>query len=132
MIALLVLLALLDPTPTRVYVFTAKPEFIDAAYKDRVASLADVREALSKRKEVVLVDDQAAADVSLEIVSRREDRDYNRGTRLQVVSAALRRGTYQVDVTGEYRGSLSNWRDAAKDVARLVGEWARDNSGRQR
>jgi len=131
MIVLLILLTFLDPTPTRVYAFTAKPEFIDAAYKDRVASLADVREALSKRKEVVLVDDQAAADVALEIVSRREDRDYNRGSRVATVYAKLSKGAYSVDVTGECRSQYSCWRDAAKDVARLVGEWARDNSGKR-
>lgn len=118
------------PAPHHVYVFTA--EAPGGAMSDEVKGcgdgVKDLRDALAKKKGVTVVDDRAAADITIEVV-KCETRDVGSGgfggktvtpfdeklIHIHAVSSAD-----QADFRGEAPGY---WSRAAKDAADRIEKW---------
>jgi hypothetical protein len=131
--------------PFRVYVFAAEAKFVDADSKARADSVKDVRRHLqNKKKTVVLVEDRASADMTLEVLGRdlvptgdmTTGRDpvlgYTRTT--QDVAGTLwvkmTVGDYSTKVVGRGGAFAGAWSVAADDVSAKVDQWIKDNGAK--
>ena len=133
--ALLLLLATLQspdrsPTSVRVFVFT---ETAAAAAKtpeetERLEAVADMREALKRKKGITIVDDRAQANVLMEVTGRerREEPPGALGgksiTRLgdTIIRLRVKSGAEETELKGM---GLGTWGRAATDAAERFLKW---------
>jgi hypothetical protein len=114
----------LSAAPIRLFLFTAAlPPGIDAAGSARrSATLADLRQILSRDQRIVLTDTPEEADVLVELtasrLTRRADDSLIETIQLAIV-AAQQRG----EVRGTAQRSFGRWKDAALDASRHLFEW---------
>jgi hypothetical protein len=118
-------------TTVRVFVFTSTaaggaptPE-----EQGRLDAVQDMREALERRKGITLVDDRAAANVTMEVVGREQKEEPGAGafggksiTRMAdtIIRLRLKAGAEESDLKGMGQGT---WGRAAKDAAERFVKW---------
>jgi 3-oxoacyl-ACP reductase-like protein len=118
------------PAAVRVHVFTATSasgEHTDEE-KGRIAAVADIRDALRKKKGLTLVDDAAQAQVRVEVTSREALEPPSGGfggkqiTSLGdfIIRVTVSAGENQAELKGTGQGS---WGRAAKDAAERILKW---------
>jgi hypothetical protein len=127
--------------PVAIYVF-AQPSatgFTDINQQQRAQSVADLTRRLSKKKDVVVVADPAAADLQLEVLDHglratgNSSTMYNgvfsgfkavtKAERLPTVLVALRVGDYALEIEGRDKRA----KYAAEAVADHVVKWVTEN-----
>jgi hypothetical protein len=108
--------------PVRVRVWTQAPAsgFVDQDSKDRARLAGDLARKL-KSHDIVLVDDSAAADVSVEITAARLSRMTG-----QHLTAVLSRGDYRLTI----ESTAGMTKSAAGSMAKKVEAWIKDNRHR--
>jgi hypothetical protein len=119
-----------SPTTVRVYVFTevgtAASRTADEA--DRLEAVADMREALKRKKGITLVEDRAQANVQMEVMGRerREEPAGSFGgksvTRMgdTIIRLRLKSGSEEAELKGM---GLGTWGRAANDAAERFLKW---------
>jgi hypothetical protein len=119
-----------SPTSVRVYVFT---ETAAAATKtpeeaERLEAVADMRDALKRKKGLTIVDDRAAANVLMEVMGR-ERREEPPGafggksiTRMgdTIIRLRVKSGAEETELKGM---GLGTWGRAATDAAERFMKW---------
>lgn len=119
-----------SPTTVRVYVFTATAASGTHTPEEqgRLAAVADMRDALDRKKGITLVDTQAEANVTMEVVGR-EQREEPTGpfggkaiTRLgdTIIRLKVKSGDEESEIKGMGQGT---WGRAAKDGADRFLKW---------
>jgi hypothetical protein len=131
--------------PFRVYVFTKEAKFIDAESKARTDSVKDVRRHLeNKKKTLVVVDDRASADMTLEVLGRDLVPTGNMTTMWDPVLGntqstqnvagtlwvKLTVGDYSTTVVGRGGAFAGAWSVAADDISAKVDRWIKDNGAK--
>jgi hypothetical protein len=146
MTALLLLAALTaDAPPVRIYVFTkADPSgFVDPASTRRTDSVKVLREALSKRKGLTLVDDPASAHVQIEVTAsgyegtgetsgRASPTAIGTVTTTSATEVKVIRATLRVGTTPQNRIPASALSSQGRGKRPPSGWQTRSRSGRQR
>jgi hypothetical protein len=114
----------------RVYIFTAEAKSggVTDEEQGRLDSVRDLRDALAKKRNVVLVPDAGGADILVEVVGR-EKRDVPAGgfggTVITkpvetIVRLHVRYGSRDADIKGV---GQATWSRAAKDAAERLVKW---------
>lgn len=137
--------------PLSVYVFTAETEggFVDADSKQRADSVRDLREALRKKKTVIVVESSDDADLLVEVLRRGLDETGKTSTKTSaglgglystttkdteaMVRTKLTVGEYSTEIVGKNDGRITNvWRTAANNAANQIDKWINANRDRVR
>lgn len=118
------------PTSVRVYVFTetADPANRTPDDAERLEAVADMRQALRRKKGLTVVDDRAQANVFMEVTGR-ERRDEPAGafggksiTRMgdTIIRVHVKSGDEETELKGM---GLGTWSRAANDAAERFMKW---------
>jgi hypothetical protein len=109
--------------PIRIYLFTtALPSGIPAEIGDRrEATLRDVRDALTKKKEIVIADSPDAADVTVELVGTRVV--HREDARIEAVDLDITAAGVHHTVRGTASRALDRWKSAANDAVASALQW---------
>ena len=118
------------PTSVRVYVFTETAAGAERSEdeKERLAAVADMREALEKKKGITVVSTRDESNVQMEVLGR-EQREEPTGsfggksiTRMgdTIIRLRVRSGDAEADLKGMGQGT---WDRAAKDAAERFMKW---------
>ncbi len=130
----------------RVYVFTQASEFTDKATQERQDSVTDLRKALAERKGLMVVEDDATAQIKVEVLGRGYE---SRGTtstyatpspggaqgvtiddKVVVLRARLVVGTYALDIDSGLTSNMftsNTWKNKADKLAKQIEKWVREN-----
>ena len=118
------------PAGVRVHVYTSTSASGQHTEEEngRLAAVADLRDALRKKKGLTLVDDRAQAQVRVEVTSREEREPPSGGfggkmiTGLgdYIIRVNVAAGDEQADLKGIGQGT---WGRAAKDAAERILKW---------
>lgn len=119
-----------SPTSVRVYVFTevAAGASRSPDEAERVAAVADMRDALRRKKGITLVDDRGQANVEMEVTGRerREEPPGSFGgksvTRMgdTIIRLRVKSGSDETELKGM---GLGTWGRAANDAAERFLKW---------
>ena len=119
-----------SPTSVRVYVFTevAAAASRTAEETERSEAVADMREALKRKKGITLVDDREQANVQMEVMGRerREEPAGSFGgksvTRMgdTIIRLRVKSGSEEAELKGM---GLGTWGRAANDAAERFLKW---------
>lgn len=127
-----------DPQPVRAFLFTAPVgEFTDEASKARQDAMKDLREALTGKKRIVLVESREQAQIVLEVLGRTREttgdyrkHDYNdrytQSVKAHTVRVKLTAGTYETELVGDTVTSIK--RKAAGEAADRIDDWLKANA----
>jgi len=133
-----------EPTRTgklRVYVHV-DPRIEDhdlAKLRDLVDSMTDLREQISKRRDIVSAESRSEADILVTLLDRRIEVNRNGETKYfgytqthyqsrYVLRFRLEAGTLDFESDTALAGAFVTWKRVAGVVAKDIEQWARDNS----
>ena len=119
-----------SPTSVRVYVYTetAANSTRSADETERLGAVADMRDALRRKKGITVVDDRAQANVEMEVLGR-ERREEPPGafggksvTRMgdTIIRLRVKSGSEEAELKGM---GLGTWGRAANDAAERFVKW---------
>lgn len=142
-----------DDEAVRIFVFTQvnAEGFVDQPTKHRQDSVQDLRKALADKRGILVVDNEATADLRVEVLGRAYEPTGTKSTQvlpgaygpqaktsddsIPVIRARLTAGTYVLDIdsgTVEAPFQSLRWQDKAKNLARQIEKWVKDNRSRLR
>jgi hypothetical protein len=129
----------------KVFVFTSSPPegIIDEGSKQRTDSVNDLRGALKNKRNLTVVDEKEAADVSIEVLDRGWQDNGKTTTKTTAtkwtgiqsqtepdqdmdLAVRLTAGSYETVLHSRPAGIV--WRVHASEIAKKVDKWVRDNS----
>ena len=133
-----------EPTRTeklRVYVHV-DPRIEDhdlAKLRDLVDSMTDLREQISKRRDIVSAESRSEADILVTLLDRRIEVNRNGETKYfgytqthyqsrYVLRFRLEAGSLDFESDTALAGAFVTWKRVAGVVAKDIEQWARDNS----